>query len=132
VSQKDFEMVQAAWHGRDQEGVEALIPYLHPDIEIVPFGAAFEGRSYCGHDGVRRWWEEQIDPNWTRFETYAESFEEVNGHLVVFGYWIAIGRQSGVELRMPATWVVDVRDGKISRWQTYTDRDEALRDARAG
>jgi ketosteroid isomerase-like protein len=31
-----------------------------------------------------------------------------------------------VELDVKASWVVDVRDGKIIRWQTYTDRDEAL------
>ena len=127
MSREDFEVVQAAWGDR---GPEEIIPHAHPDVEIVPFGAALEGRSYCGHEGVRQWWEEQIEPNWTRFETHAESFEEVNGHLVVYGHWVATGRQSRVELRMPATWVVDVRDGKISRWQTYTDRDEALRDAR--
>ena len=127
MSREDFEVVQAAW---GDQGLEGIIPHVHRDVEIVPFGAALEGRSYRGHDGVRQWWEEQIEPNWTRFETYAESFEDVNGHIVVFGHWLATGRQSGVELRMPATWVVDVRDGKISRWQTYTDREEALRDAR--
>ena len=129
MSREDFEVVVAAWN-RQAFGVDDLLEHLHADVEIVPFGAAFEGRSYRGHDGVRRWWEEQIEPNWTRFETHAESFDDVNGHLVVFGHWVATGRQSGVELRMPATWVVDVRDGKIARWQTYTDREEALRDAR--
>jgi hypothetical protein len=33
-----------------------------------------------------------------------------------------------VELDIPATWVVEVRDGKITYWQTYTDRDQALRE----
>src|SRR5262245_11243865 len=132
MSREDFEVVQAAWEAANARGIDAMLPHLDPDIEIVPFGAAIEGRSYRGHDSVRRWREEEIDSDWTRFETYAESFEDVNGHLVVFGHWLATGRHSGVELRVPATWVVDVRDGKISRWQTYTDRDEALRDARAG
>lgn len=33
---------------------------------------------------------------------------------------------SGVELEMPATWIIELRDGKIVFWQTYTDRAEAL------
>jgi ketosteroid isomerase-like protein len=33
----------------------------------------------------------------------------------------------GVELEVPATWVVEVRDGKIAFWRTFTDRDEAHR-----
>jgi ketosteroid isomerase-like protein len=34
--------------------------------------------------------------------------------------------RDAVDLETPATWVVEVRDGRIGRWQTYTDRQEAL------
>ena len=30
---------------------------------------------------------------------------------------------------MPATWVIEFRDGLISRWETFTDRAEAHRKA---
>lgn len=30
--------------------------------------------------------------------------------------------------RSPASWVVEVRDGKIAYWQTYTDHAQARRD----
>jgi ketosteroid isomerase-like protein len=33
-----------------------------------------------------------------------------------------------VELDIAATWVIEVRDGKIVYWQTYTDHGQALRD----
>jgi ketosteroid isomerase-like protein len=131
VSREDFEIVCRAWTGPAGGGIEQLIEHLHPDAEIVPFGAAMEGRAYRGHDGVRQWWSTEIEPNWEAFETHAESFEDVGDQLVVYGHWVARGRGSGVELNTPATWVVDVRDGKIAYWQTFTDRDEALRVARA-
>jgi ketosteroid isomerase-like protein len=132
VSRDDYEVVRGAWDAFARHRVEDLLAYLQPDVEVVPFGAAMEGKSYHGHAGVRDWWEHEIDANWETFETYAEDFEDVGDHVVVFGYWLARGRTSGVELHMNATWVVDIVDGKIARWQTYTDRDEALRDARAG
>jgi len=130
MSRGDFEVVRAAWEAFSERGREGILEYVHPDIEVIPFGAAMEGRSYFGHAGVRDWWEDEIEPTWETFETHAEAFEDVGGRLIVFGHWVACGRTSGVELHRQATWVVDVRDGKIARWQTYTDREEALRAAR--
>ena len=132
MSREDYEVVRSAWDAFCRHSVEDLLNHLQPDVEVVPFGAAMEGKAYHGHAGVRDWWKHEIDANWETFQTYAEGFEDVGGHVVVFGRWVAQGRQSGVELEMPATWVVDIKDGKIARWQTYTDRDEAIRDAQAG
>jgi ketosteroid isomerase-like protein len=129
VPSEDFDVIKAAWSGPLDRDVEELIQHLDPDVELVPFGAAFEGRAYRGHDGVRQWWQEEIEPNWERFQTHADSYERVGDRLVVFGHWVARGRHSGVELNTPATWVVEVRHGKIRSWQTFTDRDEALRAA---
>ena len=44
------------------------------------------------------------------------------------GHWHARGKESGVVLDIPATWVIEVRDGKMAYWQTYTDHSQALRD----
>ena len=124
--------MREAWEAFSRHNVDDLLAHVQPDVEVTPFGAAMEGKSYRGHAGVRDWWEHEIDANWETFEPRADNFEDVGDHVVVFGSWVARGRTSGVELHRRATWVVDVRDGKIARWQTYTDRDEALRDARAG
>ena len=131
VSRADFEIVRQAWEAFSGRRVDDFLGYLQPDLELIPFGAAMEGKAYHGHAGVREWWEHEIDANWETFETYAEDFEDVGDCIVVFGRWVARGRTSGVTLDRRATWVLEVRDGRIARWQTYTDRDEALRAARA-
>jgi ketosteroid isomerase-like protein len=131
VSREDFEVVRAAWEVANRGRLDDFLDLLHPDVEVIPFGAAMEGRSYRGRAAVRNWREHELDAVWEMFEIHAEDFEDVGDRLVVFGYWVARGRASGVELQRSATWVVDVRDGRIARWQTYTDRDEALRDAAA-
>jgi ketosteroid isomerase-like protein len=122
------EIVRRAWDALNREDIPTWLDCLDPEIEAVPFGAAMEGRSYHGHDGVMRWWDDEVLAAYESFKVHPEEFREVAGRLLVFGHWVARGKESGVELEVTATWVVDVRDGKIVRWQTYTDRDEALAD----
>jgi len=126
MPEADFEVIRQAWAVFSRGDIEGQLDYLAPDIEIVPFGARMEGKSYRGHDGVREWWLSEIEPNWAVFQTLPEEFRHVGDSILVFGQWIAQGRTSGVDLHVPATWIVDVNDGKITRWQTYTDRDEAI------
>ena len=125
MPEADFEVIQRAWDGFTRGDIEGVLEELDPNVELVPFGAKMEGKSYRGHDGVREWWRE-IQANWAEFQTLPEEFRRVEDRILVFGQWIARGRTSGVSLGVAATWIVDVRDGKIVRWQTYTDREEAL------
>ena len=126
MSEADFEVIRQAWATFSNGDIEGMLDELDPEIEFVPFGAMMEGKSYRGHDGVRDWFRREIEANWTEFQTIPEDFRRVDNKILVFGQWIARGRTSGVHLHVAATWVVEVHDGKITRWQTYTDRDEAL------
>lgn len=128
---QDADAVRRAWAAVGRRDIPAMLDALHPEVEAIPFGAAMEGRVYRGHEGVRGWLEDEIWTTYDTFETHPEEFQELAGQLLVFGRWIARGKESGVDLEIAATWVVDIRDGKVARWQTYTDRDEAIRDARA-
>ncbi len=126
MAEQDFEVIRRAWADFSRGDIDGGLENLDPDIEVIPFGASMEGRAYRGHDGVRDWFEREITPNWRVFETRPEEFRRVGDRILVFGNWVARGRTSGVDLDVTATWIVEVRDGKILRWQTYTDRAEAL------
>jgi uncharacterized protein len=121
---EDFEVVRKAW--ANEGHIRNALHLISEDVEVVPFGAALHGRVYRGHAGVLDWLDQEIAPNWEFFEVIPHEFQRVGNRLLVFGSWRARGRTSGVELDMPATWIIDVRDGKIVRWQTYTERSEAL------
>jgi ketosteroid isomerase-like protein len=101
---------------------------LHPEIVTVPFGAAMEGRAYRGPQEVMGWWREEILQSWDSFEVLPDEFLRVGDRLLVTGRWKARGKESGVELDIAASWVLEVRDGKIAYWQTYTDHAQARRD----
>jgi ketosteroid isomerase-like protein len=124
----DFEVIRRAWRASGQKDLAALERDLDPDIVTIPFGAAMEGKSYRGVNAVVGWLRDEIWANWEHFDTVPEEFTRVGQRILVTGRWHARGKGSGVELDIPATWVVEVRDGKITYWRTYTDRHQAHRD----
>jgi ketosteroid isomerase-like protein len=124
----DFEVIRRAWRASGRKDLAAFERDLDPDIVTIPFGAAMEGKSYRGVDAVVGWLRDEIWANWEHFDTVPEEFTRVGQRILVTGRWHARGKASGVELDIPATWVIEVRDGKITYWRTYTDRHQALRD----
>jgi ketosteroid isomerase-like protein len=116
-----------AFNRRD---IAAFLGALDPGVEWIPIMAALEGRVYRGHEGARRWIED-LAADWEFFEPSFEEFRELGDRVLVFGHWRARGRASGVELEnQPATWLYEIKDGKVASMRTFTDRAEALEAAR--
>jgi ketosteroid isomerase-like protein len=128
IPEDDFDVVRRAWSAASSADTEGMRRELSPDVVAVPFGAAMEGRAYRGPDEVVAWLRDEILVSWEFFQVLPERFERVGDRLLVTGRWNARGSESGVELDIPATWVVEVRDGKVAYWQTYTDHAQARRD----
>ena len=124
----DFEVVLKAWDAFSRVDLEGMLSQLHPDVVARPFGSALEGREYRGIEQVRRWWREEILASWEFFRTLVCDFQRVDSRLLVTGRWYARGMGSGVELDIPASWIIHVRDGKIAYWRTYTELAQARRD----
>jgi ketosteroid isomerase-like protein len=125
----DFEVVRRAWAAASAADHDALARELHAEVVAIPFGAAMEGKAYRGPEEVRGWLRDEILVSWEFFQVLPERFERVGDKLLVTGRWNARGIESGVELDIPASWVVEVRDGKVAYWQTYTDHAQARRAA---
>jgi ketosteroid isomerase-like protein len=125
VLEPDFEVIRRAWEATNRGDEEAVRRAVHPDIEAVPFGAALEGARYRGIEEVVGWWRQTL-ASWEVWHIHAEEFRRVGDRILVTGKWHVRGKGSGVELDMPATWIIEVRDGKIAFWRTYTDRGQAL------
>jgi len=125
----DFEVVRRSWAATSRVDLEGMLEELHPEVVAVPFGAAMEGKAYRGREEVMAWLRDEILVSWEFFQVLPERFQRVGEKILVTGRWNARGIESGVELDIPATWIVEVRDGKIAYWQTYTDHAQARRDA---
>jgi ketosteroid isomerase-like protein len=103
-----------------------MIGLMHADAQFVPITAAMEGVEYCGHDGIRQFVKDIAD-HWDFFSTVQEEWHDLGDRVVAIGRWHARGKGSGIEIAdQPALWLAQVRDGKISRWRTYTNVGDGL------
>jgi ketosteroid isomerase-like protein len=129
MSDDDFEVVRRVWAAAGRADPEAMRGDLHPEIVAVPFGADLEGKAYRGPDEVVGWFRDEILSTWEFFRVIPQEFQRVGDRLLVTGRWQARGIESGVDLDIAASWVLELRDGQIVYWHTYTDHAQARRDA---
>jgi ketosteroid isomerase-like protein len=126
MSTQNLEVPRRLIEAYSRGDTPSFLDRLHPDVEWIPIMAALEGRVYRGHEGVLRWLEE-LSRDWEYFDPLYEEYRDLGDRVLIFGRWRARGRVSGVELEnQPAAWLYEIKDGKVMRMQTFTDRAEAL------
>jgi ketosteroid isomerase-like protein len=125
-AEANFEIVRAVLRAIGDQDVETLAELCAVDFEFVPILAALEGRTYRGHDDMRRWIDELAD-QWEVFEPSAEEFHDLGNEVLALGGWQAKARGTGTELPYrPAAWVARIEDSKVVSWRAYTDPSDAL------
>ena len=127
MSQENVEVVECLAPAFNRRDLTAFLDLLAPDVEWIPILGVLEGRAYRGHEEVRRWIED-LAADWAVFEVYYDELHDLGDRVLALGGWRGRGRASNVELGdQPATWLMDLEDGKVVRLQTFTDREEALK-----
>jgi ketosteroid isomerase-like protein len=123
VARKHFE----AFNRWFNEGTLDFYETLDPEVEWIPMSALLEGTRYHGHDGVRQWFKE-MRRDWTSYELRPTEFRGLaDDRVLVLGSWRAQGRGGDVLLDFSqAAWLVQYRNEKLVRLQTFTDRNQAL------
>jgi hypothetical protein len=66
-----------------------------------------------------------MSEDWAELEIEIDEIRDLEGTILVLGQFRARGR-SGVEVRQPLAWRSELRDGKLSRMQAYSDVSLAL------
>jgi ketosteroid isomerase-like protein len=120
------ERVFGAFNRTYTEGKDDLYELLDPEVDWEPITAQLDGTTYRGHDGVRQWMVD-MKADWEEFETHWEDFRDLDDDRVLsLGRWHARGRASGVAIDFQkAAWLLHIRDGKVVRLKTFTDRKDA-------
>jgi ketosteroid isomerase-like protein len=132
VTAENVEIVRGGFDALKREGVEGLVPLIHPDFEATtPASLASEPDTYRGPDGVRRYFDSFYD---AMEDIYFEGheFTAVGDRVVVDFTLHATGRSSGIPVEQKAFQVWTLRDGKAIGLDLFTDRDEAMAAAKAG
>ena len=126
MSQENVEAVRALLDAFAERDLDAAADLLHPDVEIRPaLVGGLEGVVYRGSTGNLQFWAD-IDATWSEFRIVPEQFRDLGGRVLVLGRAFARGRESDVAIDQAAAWIVDLREGQIARFQSFSNTREAL------
>ena len=116
---RNLEIVQRGFEAFNREGIEGIIPLIHPDFEATtPPDLASEPDTYRGPDGVRRWFE-SFDEVMDQIRWDSRGFRQVGDRVVVEFTLRARGKTTGLDFGQDAVMVWELRDGKAIRLVLY-------------
>ena len=126
MSGENVEIVRKSFDAIGRGDIDSLLDLYDPDIEFAPLtGTRVETGGYRGHQGVRRYFEE-ADEVWDEVRPVAGQITATGDEVVVFGHCSIRGKASEIETDSPCSWVITVRDGKITRHRVFRTNSEAL------
>jgi ketosteroid isomerase-like protein len=126
------EIVRNAYEAFNHEGRDAMLDFLHPDIEWdeseLP---ARRPGVYHGHEGVTRLLNENASL-WENINVVVDEIIEGRPDQVVALIRVTgKGRNTGVDVELATAQVWTLRAGKAERVRLYLDRQEAMESAGA-
>src|SRR5919198_5301944 len=127
MSQENVEVIRQGWDAWLRGDLPAL--FRNCDPEIVWDTSHFREwpeSDYHGIEGLQRFLEEWLDV-WDEYEMSLEDVRAApDGRVVSLFCHRGKGRGSGVPLELAMAQIATLRNGKITRLENYSDRDEAL------
>jgi ketosteroid isomerase-like protein len=125
MSEENVEAMRAAMEAFNRRDGEAFGSFLATDAEIVPVRAALEGTVYRGPTAASQDCR-AVDDRWENLRWEVEEIRDGGDWVLALGRINGRGRESGAEFNARAGWVARFRDGQVTDFHTYADRDEAL------
>ncbi len=105
---------------------------MHPDIEIRSIAGLLTGRTYRGREGVELW-AHDIAESFDEWTIEVAEFEEPSPtRLLAIGTTNFRGRVSGLFIDEPCAWIVDHRDGRVTRFEVFLNRVDEARELARG
>jgi ketosteroid isomerase-like protein len=126
MSQANVETLRR-YYDRLNETGEPPLDLFDRNLEIHMFEGAPISGPYRGHDGLQRWRDDTFDviEDWR-----VELDEVITGEdpdlMVAVQRFVGRVRHTGLPVDFPLVVVVRFRDGRISRFEGYRERSEAL------
>lgn len=129
MSQQHVDVVRKAVDALNRQDADAFVASAHPDVEWEATDDRFPGfrALYRGRTGVRRWFEEAVEP-WESIHNQIEEVTEVADDRVLLDLLMTTrGGTSGVETTLHLWQALWFKDGLVVRRQgPYWTRADAL------
>jgi ketosteroid isomerase-like protein len=127
----NVERTRQGFEAFNRGDMEAVVKFLHPEVEIHASADVGEPGTYHGRDGFLVWNQVWMEA-WQDFQVELEEIEELDEeNILVHVVQSGRGRGSGLDVSQRVTYLFTVRDGHAARLHIYGDRDSAVAAARA-
>jgi ketosteroid isomerase-like protein len=131
MSQENVEIVRTLLEGFRRRDHERAFDFYDAEIEWDASRAVEEipdlAGVYRGHDGVRTYWKRWLSA-WRDLQFEIEDVRDAGDEVVaLIGNQRQWGRHSGIATDFPPYGLVfTIRGGKVVRWCSYPDQQQAL------
>jgi ketosteroid isomerase-like protein len=126
MSQENVQVARSAIDAWNAGDIEALAELFDADAEFRPFRSQLEGTSYVGPPGVHQFARDAAE-EWDFLRIDAAEYREVEDEQVlILGHMEGRGRASGMDLRVPAAWVMRFKSARLVALRAYSKYEDAL------
>ncbi|MGI9020501.1 MAG: nuclear transport factor 2 family protein [Solirubrobacterales bacterium] len=128
MSQENVEIVRraftAGWR-KPKPDFATVNELFHPEFVLRSMFSAVEGRDFVGASGFREWLA-NVNATWESWESEVVNVEAIDPDRVLLPVENRFTSKEGVGLEQTTWFVVTVRDGKVTRAESYRSREDAL------
>jgi uncharacterized protein len=126
MSEENVEVVRQIFEAFNSRDWAAWESHHHPDLEWSDPPELPGGGIHRGLGGIRRFLDEVLETA-DEWQVEIDAIESAGEDRVLMrGRSVLVGRASGMALEDPLFQVFDVKQGRVSRVQTFRSSDEAL------
>jgi ketosteroid isomerase-like protein len=119
---KAAELVRAFYAAVSRADVPAVVGLLHPDLHWT------EAEGFPYYSGTWRHPQDVVDKllvplmrDWDNFSAVAQDFIVESERVVCLGSYTGVNKATGKALRAPFAHIWRISDGKLARFDMYTD-----------
>jgi ketosteroid isomerase-like protein len=127
---RSIEIVRGLFDALGRGDIDTVVSHCDPDVEFASLLMYVEGAAYRGHDGVRRFFADQLEA-WEIWDPRPERFEAAGDVVLVTGRSELRGKGSGADVSVEWGYVVRLRGGKVLWGRVHSDLGEAEREFEA-
>jgi uncharacterized protein len=125
MSRANVEVVRQVFAAIAAGDRERALSFADSAMVVDATRRVFNPLTYHGLDGLRQMLAD-MDEVWAALRPEAREFLDAGDRVVVTGRMAGKGKGSGVEVEGDFAGVWTVRDGRLVRWEIFTDRAQAL------
>ena len=124
MSEENVDRFQEMTDAFNRGDVDAASDWLGPEVVFEPLAASLEG-NVAGPDGVRTFMADFRDL-FEIFELRYTDVRDLGDRVLALGTTRSVARGSGIEQEFTIAVVATYKDGLLTHWKDYGDKQQAL------